>query len=77
MGTGEAVVGGILLLGGAWEAYALMNKRPGDTFSEVTRKAFQTKRSRAGRLAFGTTWVAFAVWFWGHILFEWPFPGFE
>lgn len=74
MGTGEAVVGGILLLGGAWEAYALISDRPGYTFSEVTRTAFRIESSRVGRTAFGTLWAGFAVWLWGHILYGWPFP---
>jgi len=76
MEAGETIVGALVLAAGAWETYALVNNRPGDTFSEVTRRAFRIKSSKTGRAVFATGWLAFAGWFWGHILYEWPFPGF-
>jgi hypothetical protein len=66
--------GGLLLAGAGYETYALITKRPGDTFSETTRRAFRV-RTRPGALAFGTLWVSFSTWFLGHILWGWPFPG--
>lgn len=69
-------MGGIALVAGAWEVYALANDRPGDTISEVTRRAFRIKSSKVGRAVFGTGWLAFAGWFFFHILYGWPFPGF-
>lgn len=71
----EAVWGGILVAGAAVEAYYLINKRDGDTLSEVTRKAFRV-HTRPGALVFGALWGSFSIWFGGHILFGWPFPGF-
>jgi len=70
------IVGAIVCTAAAWETYALVNKRPGDTFSEVTRRVFGIKRSVVGRAVFAVGWTGFAVWFWGHILYGWPFPGF-
>lgn len=67
--------GGIILAGAAVEAYALLNKRSGDTLSEVTRRTFRV-RTRPGAAAFGVLWVSFSAWFFGHILYGWPFPGF-
>lgn len=61
METGEAIVGAIVLAAGAWEAYALVNNRPGDTFSEVTRRVFRIKGSRVGRAVFGYGWAAFGI----------------
>lgn len=69
----DIVWSALVLAGAAYEGYALINKRPGDTLSETTRKAFRT-RTRAGALAFGTLWVSFSAWFLGHILWGWPFP---
>lgn len=74
-GTAAVVWGGIILTGAAVEAYALINKRGGDTLSETTRRAFRV-HTRAGALTFGALWVSFSTWFLGHILFGWPFPGF-
>lgn len=69
------VWGGIILAGAAVEAYALLNKRSGDTLSEVTRRAFRV-RTKPGAVAFGVLWTSFSAWFLGHILWGWPFPGF-
>ncbi len=74
-GTAALVWGGLFLAGAAVEAWALLNKRSGDTLSETTRRAFRV-RTPAGALAFGVLWSSFSVWFGGHILFGWPFPGF-
>lgn len=67
--------GGLLLAGGAYEAYTLITKRPGDTLSETTRRGFRVHTLR-GKVAFGAVWTSFSVWYFGHILFGWPFPGF-
>lgn len=74
MSTPDFIWGGIITAGAAYEIYALANRKRGDTLSETTRKAFRIHTSKAGRIAFGTSWAAFAVWFWGHILYGWPFP---
>jgi hypothetical protein len=63
----------LIAAGAAYEAYALISKRSGDTLSETTRKAFRV-RTRTGALVFGTLWVSFSTWFLGHILWGWPFP---
>ena len=75
METADIVWGGIILTGVAIEAYALLNKRDSDTLSEVTRRAFRV-HSKPGAVVFGALWVSFAVWFGGHILWGWDFPGF-
>lgn len=75
MDSSDVVWGALILAGAAFEAYALRNGRDGDTLSERTRVWFRV-RTRAGRLAFGILWVAFSVWFGGHILYGWDFPGF-
>jgi hypothetical protein len=69
-----AVWSGIILAGAAYEAYALVNKRNGDTLSETTRRAFRV-RTRTGAVVFGVLWTSFSGWFLGHILWGWPFPG--
>jgi hypothetical protein len=74
MTQAELIWAGLALLGAAFETFYLANKRSGDTLSEVTRTLFRIRSSRVGRIGFGTTWAAFAVWFWGHILYGWPFP---
>jgi hypothetical protein len=75
MAASDWVWSGIIVAGAAVEAYALANKRDGDTLSEVTRRAFRV-RTKPGAIAFGTVWVSFSTWFLGHILWGWPFPGF-
>lgn len=74
MSPADYVWGGLIAAGGVYEAVALVNKRPGDTLSETTRKAFRV-HTPAGKAAFGTLWISFATWFTGHILWGWPFPG--
>lgn len=69
------VWGGIILVGTAVEAYALMSKRSGDTLSESTRRAFRV-RTKPGAVIFGVLWTSFSVWFLLHILWGVPFPGF-
>lgn len=49
------------------EGLALANRRPGDTFSEHTRKAFATY-SKPGKATFAVVWVGFAGWYLVHIL---------
>lgn len=74
MDSAEIVWAGIILAGVSFEAYALANRRNGDTLSEVTRSAFRVKTSKVGRAVFASSWAAFSVWFAGHILYGWPFP---
>lgn len=74
METADLVWGGLILAGAAFEAYALASKKPGDTLSETTRAVFRVKTSRAGRVLFGASWASFSVWYFGHILWGWPFP---
>lgn len=60
----SAVIGAGLI----YEGYALVSKRDGDTLSERTRSWFKT-RTIPGKIAFATTWIAFATWFLFHIIF--------
>lgn len=73
MESADIIWGSLLLAGASFEAYALRNGRDGDTLSETTRRVFRV-RTRAGKVAFGTTWGAFSAWYLGHILWGWPFP---
>jgi hypothetical protein len=75
MAASDYVWGGIIAVGAAYETYALITKKPGDTLSETTRKAFAV-HTRRGAVVFGGLWGSFSVWFLGHILWGWPFPGF-
>lgn len=62
------LVWGALLLGGlGFEAWALRSKREGDTLSEATRRLFRV-RTRAGKIVFAITWIAFATWYLIHII---------
>lgn len=76
MRRAENVWGAIILTGAAVEAAALVGKRPDDTLSETTRRAFRV-RTRPGAAVFALLWTSFAGWFLGHILRGWPFPGFR
>lgn len=73
MTTADFIWGGIIVAGGAFETFALLNRRDGDTLSETTRRAFRT-RTTYGRAAFALSWSAFSVWYLGHILWGWTFP---
>lgn len=74
MDLSDAIWSAVIVAGVAFEAYTLRNGKEGDTLSEKTRKVFRIHTSRAGRLAFAGSWLAFASWFCGHILWGWPFP---
>lgn len=65
--SSDVVWGALFAAGFGYEAYAIFNKRHGDTLSERTRAWFRT-RTKPGRLAFTITWVAFSTWFLAHIL---------
>lgn len=67
--SADLVWGGLLLAGAAFEVYALVNGRDGDTLSERTRSWFRV-RTRTGALVFGVAWCVFATWFLLHILTE-------
>jgi hypothetical protein len=73
MDTPDYVWGGLIAVGVAFEAYTLRNKRDQDTLSETTRRWFQV-RTKPGKIVFGSAWAAFAVWYWGHVIYGWPFP---
>jgi hypothetical protein len=72
MNTPDAVWGGLIAVGVAFEAYTLRNKRGGDTLSETTRRAFRV-HTKTGKIVFATAWGGFAVWYLGHILYGWDF----
>lgn len=65
--SADMVWGGLLLAGAAFEVYALVNGRDGDTLSERTRSWFRV-RTRPGAIVFGVAWVVFATWFLVHII---------
>lgn len=67
---------GLILAGAAFETYALVNGRKGDTLSETTRSVFRVRTSRTGRRVFAGLWLAFSGWYLVHILHDVPFPGF-
>lgn len=67
MDAADAVWGGLLLAGAAFEAYALRNGRQGDTLSEKTRSWFRVK-TKTGKVAFVVVWVGFAAWYLVHIV---------
>jgi len=63
----NVVWGSLIAAGFAYEAYALLNKKNGDTLSERTRVWFHT-RTKVGRIAFAVSWLSFAAWYLIHIL---------
>lgn len=63
----DIVWGAILSVGAAYETYAILNKKNGDTLSERTRDWFRT-RTKTGRAVFTGSWIAFSVWFLIHII---------
>lgn len=65
--SADVVWGGLLAAGAAFEVYALVNGRDGDTLSERTRSWFRV-RTRPGAVVFGVTWFVFATWFLFHII---------
>ncbi|UOB09055.1 hypothetical protein MQE23_08320 [Streptomyces sp. HP-A2021] len=67
MNPADAVWGGLILAGAAFEVYALRNARVGDTLSESTRRWFRV-HTKAGAVAFAVGWTGFAVWYLAHIL---------
>jgi hypothetical protein len=56
-----------VLLFFAFETWALLNKTPGDTFSEKTRQYFHTK-GKIGSFVFLAVFGTFAAWFAAHIV---------
>ncbi|CAM5251325.1 hypothetical protein SGLAM104S_01644 [Streptomyces glaucescens] len=67
MNAADAVWGGLLLAGAAFETYALRTARQGDTLSESTRRWFRV-HTRAGKVVFAAGWVGFSVWWVHHII---------
>lgn len=70
MTAADAVWGGLVVAGAAFEIYALRNGRSGDTLSETTRRTFRV-RTTSGRIVFGLAWTGFAVWYLFHVLELW------
>lgn len=62
----DYVWGALFAVGGAYEAYAIFNKRAGDTLSERTRSLFRVK-TKPGKVVFSLAWLAFSAWFLVHI----------
>lgn len=58
-----------LVLFAIFEGAALWSKKAGDTLSERTREWFETTKP-GGRIIFGVSWAAFALWFFLHILYQ-------
>lgn len=67
MESADLAWGGLLAVGAAFELWALVNHRQGDTLSERTRIWWRT-HTRPGRALFLAAWSVFAVWFAFHIV---------
>ena len=67
----DIVWAAIISVGLAYETYTLLDKREGNTLSEVTRSLFRVHTSSVGRSAFLVVWSGFALWFAGHVLDWW------
>jgi hypothetical protein len=70
MDNSDIIWAALILLGAAYEGYALRSGRSGDTLSETTRALFRTRRGKAGRVAFLAVWLGFSAWFCWHILWQ-------
>jgi hypothetical protein len=57
----------VLTAGAAYETFALVNRRDGDTLSARTRAWFRVD-TKPGRAIFTVAWGGFALWFLQHIL---------
>ena len=53
-----------------YEAWALINRKDGDTLSENVRRLFRVRTSKVGRALFTIGWTGFSGWFLLHILNE-------
>lgn len=67
MKFGRFVWGAVLAFAGAIEVEGILNPNKDDTLSEFTRWFFHVD-SPVGSFVFGVLWVAFATWFFVHIL---------
>lgn len=65
--TGRILWGCLLAVAGALEVYGITKPGCDLTLSELTRWSFRTN-TRAGRAVFSLGWLAFASWYWGHVL---------
>lgn len=63
----DAVWGLILFAFAAFEAWTVTNDRPGDTFTERTRRHFRV-HTRAGAWTFFIVLGSAAAWFSSHIV---------
>lgn len=70
MRDADYVWGALLLIGGIYEAQALIRNKDDDTLSRRTRYWFKTRTHAKGRLAFGIAWIGFAAWYLWHILWQ-------
>lgn len=63
----NAIWGTLFAAGGAYEIYAIFNKKNGDTLSERVRALFHVK-TKTGKSVFTVVWLAFCAWFLIHII---------
>lgn len=70
MTTADYVWAAIFLAGAAYELYTGVNDTEGDMLSQRVRQWFRVQKS-PGRATFLVAWVAFSMWFLGHIAFGW------
>lgn len=61
------VWGALFAAGGAYEIYAIFNRKHGDTLSERVRSLFHVK-TKIGKTVFTVAWLTFSAWFLVHIL---------
>lgn len=61
------VWGALFAAGGAYEIYAIFNRRNGDTLSERVRSLFHVK-TKTGKVVFSLAWLTFSAWFLIHII---------
>ncbi|WP_236244210.1 hypothetical protein [Streptomyces sp. CC210A] len=67
MTTPDLIWTTLLVLGAAYELYALADTKDGDTLSERVRAWFRV-HTHPGRATFAIAWTGFATWFLIHIL---------
>ena len=67
MTTPDRIWASLLVLGLAYELFALFDGQNGNTLSERVRAWFRV-HTRLGRATFAIAWTGFAAWFLIHIL---------
>lgn len=63
----DVIWGAVLLVFLSFETWTILNKEPGDTFSERTRHYFRVK-GKTGAFIFLAVWGMFGAWFAAHIV---------